>query len=102
MDEEIKANLSSPDTWLRLIVMIGFGIVASILIWLVWLVAAVQFICTLITGRINQNLDDFSAGLVLYLTRIFEYLMFRSNDRPFAFSSWDEMVSASRTKGHND
>ena len=97
MDEEIKAKIASPDTWLRLLLMIGFAIVANVLIWLVWLIAAVQFISTIIIGRVNQNLDDFSGSLVVYLTRIFEYLVFRAELKPYPFSSWEEMVVGAET-----
>ena len=90
MDDEIRTNIASPETWLRLLFIVAFAIVANILIWLVWIIAGVQFLCSLITGKTNGNLDDFSAGLVTYLTSIFEYMVYRTDTKPFPFTSWDE------------
>ena len=94
MDDEIRANVTSPDTWLRLLLIIFFAFVANVLMWLVWIVAGVQFIWSLLTGKTNENLDEFSTLLVAYLTSIFEYLVYRNDTKPFPFSPWDEMVSS--------
>ena len=94
MDDEIRANITSPDTWLRLLSIIFFAFVANVLMWLVWIIAGVQFIWSLITSKTNENLDEFSASLVAYLTTIFEYLVYRSDTKPFPFSPWDETVAS--------
>lgn len=89
MDDEIRTNITSPDTWLRLLLIIFFAFVANVLMWLVWIIAGVQFIWSLITGKTNENLDEFSSALVTYLTTIFEYLVYRSDTKPFPFSPWE-------------
>ena len=97
MDDEIRTNISSPETWLRLLLIGFFAFVANILMWVVWLIAGVQFLWSLITGRTNDNLDEFSASLVAYLTTIFEYMVYRSDTKPFPFSPWDTVDSGAST-----
>jgi len=86
MDDEIRTNITSPDTWLRLLLMVLFGICASIALWVVWLVAAAQFLFSLITGRTNENIDRFAVVLVAYLGEIFSFLVYQTEERPFPFS----------------
>lgn len=104
MDEEIKTNIAAPDTWVRLLLMVLFGICASIALWVVWLVAAAQFLFSLITGRTNANIDSFASVLVAYLGQIFSFLVYQTEERPFPFSPLpdaddDYFEAMSSTKG---
>lgn len=90
MDEEIKTNILSPQTWLRLLVMILFVICANVALWVLWCVAALQFLFTLVTGRPNENVTAFSAGLLVYLSEIFEFLVFKTEERPFPFAPFPD------------
>lgn len=86
MDEEVKSNIADPDTWIRLLLMILFGVCASVALWIVWLTAAVQFLFALITGRPNENVHDFAGVLAAYLGQIFAFLLYQTEERPFPFS----------------
>ncbi len=86
MDDDIRENLTTGDTWLRLLWLILIGILAGIAVWLIWLVALVQFFFTLFTGRSQPHMDDFAAGLVAYTQQAFNYMTYQSDERPFPFA----------------
>ncbi|GAB1262950.1 DUF4389 domain-containing protein [Aurantivibrio plasticivorans] len=86
MDEELKTNVLSPDIWMRLLVMVLMVICANVSLWVLWLVASLQFLFSLVLGRPNENIDEFSTGLLAYLRQIFEFLVFKTDDRPFPFA----------------
>lgn len=90
MDPELKKNLTATDQWIRLFFMVVFAIVGYVVQILIWIIAAIQFVITIITGKVNQNLHNFSNGLCVYAYHIIKYLTYITEEKPFPFSHWPE------------
>lgn len=96
-------NISSRKHWTRILYMILFAFVLYIVICLVGLIAVVQVIFSLFTGKANTDLKAFSEDLTDYTRQIVAFLLYIDNRRPFPFNSLDdddEDVSA--TESDND
>ena len=76
------------DVWIRglmmLLLLIAFGIAQG----LVWLVAIVQFLWLLITGKENEFLVRFGASLAKWLSETVQFLSCGSEDKPFPWKEW--------------
>jgi len=90
MNEAFKANVTKGETWMRLIYMILFAIVVNVAELVVGVIAVVQFMSKLFSGRINQQLAEFGEGLSLYFRQIVAFLTFQTEDKPFPFAPWPE------------
>jgi hypothetical protein len=86
--KKLKKSLLAADRWIRLLFMILFAVVNYFVQCLILVIALVQFIIALITGKCNSNLAKFSEGLSVYAFHIAKYLMFVTEEKPFPFSSW--------------
>ncbi|MCW8196229.1 DUF4389 domain-containing protein [Proteobacteria bacterium 005FR1] len=86
MDDDVRERMSSGETWLRLLFIVIFGFFATVATWLIWLVAAAQFLFSLFNGRSNENLSEFADTLVAYVAQAFSYMVFRTDEKPFPFA----------------
>lgn len=88
MREELKANLTRPQTWLRglfiLLFAVLFGIGASLLL----AVVIFQFVSTLFTGERNPRLLAFARALSVWLYQTMLYAGFNRDERPWPFDAW--------------
>ena len=85
---DIKENAKNIDVWTRGLFIVIFAVIFYFLFALIWLVVIFQFIMKLITTELNQQLLDFSDSLIQYVSQILLYITFKSEERPFPFSSW--------------
>jgi len=88
MDPELKKHLTAKDQWIRLFFMAIFAIVSYVVQILVWIVSAVQFVITIVTGKNNKNLLHFGEGLSIYAFHIMKFLTYVTEEKPFPFSHW--------------
>lgn len=86
--KNLKSSLLVADRWIRLLFMILFAIVNYFVQIVSWLIAIVQFIVTIVTGKPNQNLLSFSEGLSGFSFHILKYLMYVTDEKPYPFNSW--------------
>jgi len=93
MEQQTKTNLLNPETWIRLLYMIVFGLLSVLARMVIWVVAVLQFLLVLVTGSGNQNLRDLGQGASKWTYQAFLFLTFNSNDKPFPFSDWPEIDS---------
>lgn len=85
---DIKQNIESDAFWVRTVFTIGFFLVYGLLDVVVIFLMLVQWGFTLVTGQVNPALNQFSAGLALYLAQIIKYVTGNSELKPFPFSDW--------------
>jgi len=88
MNADLKTKLTSVDKWLRLLFMAIYLVVNYLVQFIIWALAAVQFIFTLLTGSPNQNLLSFTKGLNAFCYHILQYVTYNTQDKPFPFGSW--------------
>ena len=74
----------------RVLYMIVFAVVFWILCWVVGLTAVVQLALRLLSGKPNDDLTRFGAGVARYTRQVVEYLVFVSDAPPFPFRDWEE------------
>ena len=95
MREETKANLTSGSTWIRLVHMIVLVIAFNIAELIVGAVVVFQFLSRLLTGKANEHMKEFGAGIGFYLSSIVRFLTFETEDKPFPYATWAAMQTAS-------
>ncbi len=82
---KVEENLKSRTTWLRLLFMAIYGVVA----WLAGMVGLVivvlGFFWVLFTGEVNRELRQIGQAIASYIYEIVRYLTFNTDDKPFPF-----------------
>jgi len=92
IDDELKSNIASTDTWLRLALIIVFGFITSVVAMpVVWVLAGVQFLFSLFTGKPNENLHRIHKSLAAWLNQVFSYMLYVSDQKPFPLSDLPEV-----------
>ena len=91
IDDELKSNVLSRDTWLRLVLIVPLGFITSVIAMpVVWVLSGVQFVFTLVTGRPNESLGDINRNIAAWLNQIFTYMLYVKDERPFPLSDLPE------------
>lgn len=86
--DQLKANLSDSQVWLRLVYMALFVIMLNIAGVLMWGICLVQFVFVAATGATNSKLLSLGASLGRYIHQVLDFLSFNSEQRPFPFADW--------------
>ncbi|MDF3014585.1 MAG: glucose-phosphate thymidylyltransferase [Cellvibrio sp.] len=87
-NEQLKSNLTSSKHWLRLVFMLLFAAVLQLASLVMWVLVAVQFIFSLVTGEDNQHLRRFGHSLSTYIYDVLKFLCYSSEEKPFPFADW--------------
>ena len=84
-----KFNINKPNfnpALLRLPYMTAFGVIAYILIWPLLALSVIQFGFHLFEGIPNTRLVSLSNQVIVYLLQIFDYISYKTDQKPFPFS----------------
>lgn len=76
------------DIWIRLVFLILYGIIFSIVQYLVFVVAVLQAVISLFSRTPNTQLQNFGSGLAEYARLLTRYLSYNTSLKPFPFSDW--------------
>ncbi len=98
MDENMKENITSQNTWIRGLYMLLFALIYSIAEIVFTAVAVFQFLTALVTGKPNELLLNFGQSLSTYIYNIIRFFTFNSDEKPYPFSPWPEGLRAVKTK----
>jgi Domain of unknown function (DUF4389) len=90
MDDELRNNLTARETWLRALYMILFGVAFYIAEFVLGVVAVVQFLFALFSGRPLDRLAAFGAQLAAWVGQVVAFLTFASEAHPFPFTPWPD------------
>lgn len=88
MENSFKDNVLNGDTWLRLVFILLFWFLLTVVGWVLGAVIVVQFFIVLFDGKRNAQLADFGNRLGTYLKDMVLYLTFNSEEKPFPFSDF--------------
>ena len=88
MDAHLKQKLSSKSKWIRFLFMVLFLVVTVIVKFLLWFIAAFQFISVLFTDHPNQMLLEFGEHLSVYISQLFRFLSYNTETKPYPFAPW--------------
>ena len=83
----IEENIKSRSTWLRLLFMVVFYVLATVTSAVLSVVVVLGFFWVLFTGEKNSQLQQAGQVIAAYLYEIVRYLTFNSEDKPFPFGN---------------
>ena len=78
-----EQSLREPFPFVRLLMTIGFGILASFAFWIIVMLALLQFATIAVAGQKNEELQHFSRLMARYMQEIFDYMTLANDTRPF-------------------
>ena len=77
------------NNWLRIFFMLSYSIVLLyILVPMIAVVMIAQVVCMFGIGKRNSNLTVFGESLVEYIQQMIDFLLYKSDDKPFPFKSF--------------
>lgn len=88
IDDDLKKNLKSTDTWSRALYMLLFVIFYSLAEVVITAVIVFQLLLVLFSGRKNERLLKLGQSLSTYIYQVLSYLSFNSNYQPYPFGAW--------------
>jgi hypothetical protein len=90
-NEQLKSNLTSSKHWMRLLFMLLFAAILYVASVVMWILVAIQFLFSLITGEDNNSLRRFGHSLSTYIYDVLKFLCYSSEEKPFPFSDWPDL-----------
>ena len=81
--EELKRNILSPAAWFRIVFMIVYGVLCWLLTFVIAVIAVIQAIISLVTGRDNGDLRHIGDKIAEYFYQMIRFLVYASEDKPF-------------------
>lgn len=94
---DVKQNLRNIDNWLRGLFIVVFAVIFYFLVGIIWLLVIFQFLTTVITGKLNNQLEKFSGVLTDYALQILAYVTYQADLKPFPFSPLPDQESNENT-----
>jgi len=91
---EMKAPDGKPttrDVWMRGLFMLLFMIGFAVGVWLLNLLAIVQFVWLLAAREPNHFIARFGNSLSIWLAEIGRFLTCATDDKPFPWQSWPDL-----------
>ena len=94
MNEIKKEELLKPSKWIRLLFMVVYSLIIEIIaLPLILILIFLQFLFHLIAGSPNNQIKNITNWLIGFLTESFEYLTYKTEQKPFPFDQDDELDS---------
>lgn len=90
MNDKAKKPWKDAVNWKRFFFMILFAVIYNVAEMVFAAVVIIQAGFTLVTGARNERLLRFGGQLSAYVYRIFQYLTYNIEEKPFPFSDWPE------------
>lgn len=88
MNETSGTTTNKRHIWIRGLFMLLMALVFHLSGTLLFIVAIMQFVLTLLNGMPNARLLSFGRHLGTYIRQIVGFLTFASDEIPFPFSDW--------------
>ena len=81
----IEENLKSRSTWMRLLFMVVFYVLATLASAVGSVVVVLGFFWVLFTGEVNRELRQIGQAIATYMFEMIRYMTFNTEDKPFPF-----------------
>ena len=88
MSNDVKENLKSQSTWMRVLYVLIFAIFYTIAEVVLFAVIVFQFLLKLFTAETNERLCKLGQGLSTFIYQILQYMTFNSDYQPYPFGAW--------------
>ncbi len=83
-----RSNLGRSDVWMRILYMLLFVVVYSVVEVIVIAATVFQLGFVLVSGDRNARLQNFNESLSRYVYDVLRFIMFVSDSKPFPFTDW--------------
>ena len=94
MNEIKKEELLKPSKWIRLLFMVVYSLIIEIIaLPLILILIFLQFLFHLIAGSPNNQIKNITNWLIDFLRETFEYLTYKTEQKPFPFDQDDAIES---------
>ena len=94
MNEIKKEELLKPGKWIRLVFMVVYSLIIEIIaLPLILILIFLQFLFHLIAGSPNNQIKNITNWLIDFLKDSFEYLTYKTEQKPFPFDQDDTIQS---------
>jgi len=94
MNEIKKEELLKPGKWIRLVFMVVYSLIIEIIaLPLILILIFLQFLFHLIAGSPNNQIKNITNWLIDFLKDSFEYLTYKTEQKPFPFDQDDTIES---------
>ena len=88
MSNDVKDNLKSQSTWMRVLYVLIYAIFYTIAEVVLFAVIVFQFLLKLFTAETNERLCKLGQGMSTYIYQILQYMTFNSDYHPYPFGAW--------------
>lgn len=86
--EQFRANVTNARHWIRLIYMLIFAVLLHLAGLVMWVLCALQFIFSLLTGKDNGNLRSLGSSIATFVHQALNYVSYNTENKPFPFAPW--------------
>ncbi|MCD4692270.1 MAG: DUF4389 domain-containing protein [Calditrichales bacterium] len=91
MNTNVIENAQTDNQWIRLLYMILFLFILKVMIVITFFSAIIQFIYKLINKKSEKSLLKLGSNLGEYLKQVIEFLLYKTETKPFPFSDWPDV-----------
>jgi hypothetical protein len=84
----IKQNIFTGSTWVRGFFMLMFALFHFVAKTVLYIIVIIQFGSILFFGKLNERLLSFGNSLATYIYKIWLFLTYNTDEKPFPFSDW--------------
>lgn len=88
--EDVSQHVKSRSTWVRLVFMLLFAVIFYVSEFVLFAVAALQFLFMLFSGETNERLTRFGLNLARFIQQVAQFLTCNTEVMPFPFSDWPD------------
>ncbi|HEX7027049.1 MAG TPA: DUF4389 domain-containing protein [Gammaproteobacteria bacterium] len=86
--EQFRTNVTNSRHWIRLIYMLIFAALLHLAGLVMWVLCALQFIFSLLTGKDNGNLRSLGSSIATFVHQALDYVSYNTESKPFPFAPW--------------
>ncbi|MEM9531284.1 MAG: DUF4389 domain-containing protein [Pseudomonadota bacterium] len=82
---EPRDHLTNPDHWMRVVLVLVYGVIFWLSLWVLGLVVLLNLVVLLVTGERNEALSHFGRSLAAYQQQLVAYATLNTSAKPFPF-----------------
>lgn len=97
--EQFRTNVTNTRNWVRLVYMLIFAVLLHLAGLVMWVLCALQFLSSLLTGKDNDNLRSLGGSIAVFVHQALNFVSYNTEQKPFPFAAWPNSPS---TGGNDD
>ncbi len=83
-----------PFPFVRLLWAIGFAFLGWVALWIVFVLAIVQFVMLAANGHVHEEIKRFSLSLIQYLWEVLAFVAFVRDEQPFPIGPFPKTATS--------